>query len=106
MSTTRMTLGSVLNTVQTTASTVTNVLDTANAAIGMVSSYVEQAATHQKQRQIADNESFLVNLINEKAIEDSNALLAVDKFISQSTRHKELFASRHDAYTALLRPTK
>lgn len=101
---TRMTFGSILSTVQTTANTVTATLDTANTAVGMLTAYVEEAAANQKSRQVANRESFIANLINEKAIEDSQAALVVDKFIAQSDRHRELFKAKYDTYTTLLRP--
>lgn len=104
MATSRLTFGAILSTVQTTATTITSSLEAANRGVGMLTAFVDKAAKEQKERHIADGESFLVNLINEKAIEDAQALLTVDKFLAQSARHAELFEQRHDVYTKLLRP--
>ncbi|MBO5628399.1 MAG: hypothetical protein J5965_04895 [Aeriscardovia sp.] len=104
MATSRLTFGAILSTVQTTASTITATLEAANQGVGMLTAFVEEAAHNQKFRQTANREAFLVNLINEKTIEDAQALLVVDKFIAQSDRHRELFEKRHDVYTKLLRP--
>lgn len=104
MATSRLTFGAILSTVQTTAATLTSTLEAANQGVGMLTAFVEEAAHNQKSRQIANRESFIVNLINEKTIEDSQALLTVDKFIAQSDRHRELFEQRHDVYSKLLRP--
>lgn len=104
MATSRLTFGAILSTVQTTASTITATLEAANQGVGMLTTFVEEAAHNQKFRQTANREAFIVNLINEKTIEDAQALLVVDKFIAQSDRHRELFEKRHDVYTKLLRP--
>lgn len=104
MSTSRLTFGAVLSTVQTTANTLTNVLDAANASIGMVNTFVTSAAENQQIRAIADKETFIEDLIREKSFEQANSSLRVSKFTQQSNQHKEYFETAYDKYSTLLRP--
>ena len=104
MSTSRITFGAVLDTVQTTATTVTNVLDAANSSIGMVNTFITSAAENQKIRAIADKETFIEDLIREKAFEQSASTLRVNSFMSQSAEHKNAFQNAYNTYSTLLRP--
>ena len=62
MSTTRLSFGAVLGTVQSAATTLTSTLDTVTTAVGMATSFVTQAADNQRLRQIADKEDFVRSL--------------------------------------------
>jgi hypothetical protein len=103
MSTSRMTLGAVLGTVQTTANTVTATLEAANAAVGMLNTFVTGAAENQRIRAIADQETFIEDLIREKSYEEAQSGLKVEKFIAQSASHKTHYASAYEKFTGLLR---
>lgn len=106
MSTSRLTFGAILSTVQTTANTVTNVLDAGNAAVGMLNAYVTQAADNQRIRQIADKETFIEDLIREKAMQQATQTLKINKFTSQSTEQSEAYEAAYATYQKLLRTEK
>lgn len=103
MSTSRMTLGAVLSTVQSTANTLTNTLDAANSAVGMLNTFVNSAAENQRIRAIADKETFIEDLIREKSFEEAQSGLKVEKFIAQSSAHRTHYQGAYDKFTELLR---
>lgn len=104
MSSSRLTFGAMLSTVQTTANTVTATLDAANQAVGMLTAYVSEASANQKIRQVADREVFIENLIMEKSEERALANLKVEKFIAQSAQHRKHYGEAYEKFTELLRP--
>ena len=106
MSTARLTLGSILSTVNTTATTVTSTLDAAGKAVGMVNAYIDNAASHQKARIAVDNEDFIESLVREKAQERTESTLRVQKYINQSQEHAKAYQEAYETYSKLLRPTK
>lgn len=103
MSTSRITFGAVLSTIQSTANAATSLVDTANAGIGMLSSFVAEAADNQRVRQIADREDFLESLIREKSMERSASTLKIAKFMAQSEEHAEAYTAAYNRYSELLR---
>lgn len=103
MSSTRLTLGAVLGTVQTTANTLTGTLEAVNAGVGMLNTFVTGAAENQRIRAIADKEVFVESLIKEKAMEESLADLKIKKYMSQSQDHAETFSSNYSKFQSLLR---
>lgn len=105
MSTSRITFGAVLSTIQSSANTVTNSLDAVNTAIGMATAFVTSAADNQRIRTIADKETFIEDLIREKAFEQSASSLKVTKFMAQSAEHAEFYTSAYNKYATLLRGT-
>lgn len=103
MSTARLSFGAVLGSVQSAANTVTGALDAASAGIGMLNSFVTQAADNQKIRQIADKEDFIETLIMEKAEQRATAHLKADKFASKSADHARHYNAAYESFTKLLR---
>ena len=106
MATARLTLGSILSTVNTTATTVTSTLDAASKAVGMLNAYVENAAQHQKARIAIDNEDFIESLIREKSQERTESTLRVQKYINQSQEHAKAYQEAYETYSKLLRPSQ
>ncbi len=103
MSTTRLSFGAVLGTVQSAATTVTATLDTVSTAVGMATSFVSQAADNQRLRQIADKEDFIEALIMEKAEQRATAHLKAEKFCGKSTEHAKHYGEAYKRYESLLR---
>lgn len=103
MASTRMSLSAVLGSVHSAATTVTGALDAASAGIGMLNSFVTQAADNQRIRQIADKEDFVENLISEKAMQRTEMLAKVDKFKSKSQGHAQAYDAAYARFTQLLR---
>ena len=104
MSTARLTLGSILSTVNTTANTVTSTLDAVSSGIGMLNAYIDNAASHQKARIAVDNEDFIESLVREKAQERTESTLRVQKYINQSQEHAKAYQAACETYSKLLRP--
>ena len=104
MSTARLTLGSILSTVNTTANTVTSTLDAVSSGIGMLNAYIDNAASHQKARIAVDNEDFIESLVREKAQERTESTLRVQKYINQSQEHAKAYQEAYETYSKLLRP--
>jgi len=106
MSNTRVTFGAILNTIQSTATMLTNTLDTVNTGVGMATTYVTDAADNQRMRSTADKESFLEDLVREKSYEESQSNLKVQKFCLQSADHKQFYEAAYTKYSNLLRKTQ
>lgn len=103
MSTTRLSFGAVLGTIQATANTLTGALDAAAAGVGMLNGFVTQAADNQRIRQIADKEDFVENLIMEKAQQATEAVIKAHKFCTKSKEHAEAYNDKYARFTSLLR---
>lgn len=103
MSTTRMSIGALLGTVQSAATTVTSTLDAATGAVGMLNAYVTKAADEQRIRHIIDKEDFIENLIIERTEMAATAALKLEKFISKSPDHAKHAKSAYEKYSKLVR---
>ena len=103
MSTTRMSFGAVLGSVQSAATTITSTLDAATGAVGMLTAFVGKASDEQRIRHIADKEDFIENLIMERAEMRSVANLKAEKFVSKSADHAKHFKAAYDRFESLLR---
>lgn len=103
MSTTRMSFGAVLGSIQSAATTVTSTLDAATGAVGMLTAFVGKAADEQRIRHVVDKEDFIENLIHERTEINAVAALKLEKFISKSPDHAKHAKRAYDKYTALLR---
>lgn len=103
MSTTRLSLSAVLGSVHSMANTVTGAFDAASAGVGMLNSFVTQAADNQRLRQIADKEDFIEDLIREKAQQRTESDVKVAKFTAKSAGHKEAYSNHYARFESLLR---
>lgn len=103
MASSRLTFGAILQTVSTTANTVTATLDAANKGVGILTAFVDKASTEQRIRHIADKEVFIENLVQEKAEERAIANIKIEKFIAQSAEHHKHYSSAYEKFTELLR---
>jgi hypothetical protein len=103
MSTTRMSFGAVLGSVQSAATTITSTLDAATGAVGMLTAFVSKASDEQRVRHIADKEDFVENLIIERAEMRSVAALKAEKFMGKSPEHQRHFKAAYESFEALLR---
>ena len=105
MSTTRLSFGAVLGTVQAAANTMTGALDAAAAGVGMLNSYVVQAAENQRLRQVADKEDFIENLVMEKAQLRAESYIKAENFCAKSKLHNDHYNASYETYSKLLRGT-
>ena len=103
MSTTRMSFGAVLGSVQSAATTITSTLDAATGAVGMLTAFVSKASDEQRIRHVADKEDFIENLVLERAEMRSIANIKAEKFMAKSGDHTKHFKSAYDRFSELLR---
>lgn len=103
MSTTRMSFGAVLGSIQSAATTVTSTLDAATGAVGMLTAFVSKASDEQRIRHVIDKEDFIENLIIERTEMNAIAALKLEKFISKSPDHAKHAQRAYEKYSKLLR---
>lgn len=97
----RMTIGSILAAVQTTANTVTSTLDAANQGIGMLNRYVATAAAKQKIREEEDLVIFELTYQEEKARELAESRRSIREFRNQSTDHQVMYDAAYEELAKL-----
>lgn len=103
MSTTRLSFGAVLGSVQSAATTVTATLDAATGAVGMLTAFVSKASDEQRIRHIADKEDFVENLILERAEQRALSAIKAEKFMAKSADHHKHFSDAYAEFQQLLR---
>ena len=102
--TTRLTLGSILGTVNTTANTVTSIVDVVGSGVSMLTRYVSDAATEQEKRSLINMAKLDEHLIREAAQSEALADLDVQAFRSKSETHDALYTSNYLKFEQVLRP--
>jgi hypothetical protein len=103
MATARLTIGSVFGAVSATANTLTTTLTAANQAAGMLNVYVNEAAVKQGKRSEADLESYIDDLLAEKAEESAERTMRANAYCDRSPVHAAAFNEAHARYAAILR---
>lgn len=103
MSTTRMSFGAVLGSIQSAATTVTTTLDAATGGVGMLAAFVTKAADEQRIRHTIDKEDFIENLIIERTEMNAVAVIKLNKFIAKSPEHASAAKAAYEKYSKLLR---
>ena len=93
MSTTRLTFGAVLGSVNAAAGTITSTLDTATKAVGMLNRFVSDAADKQALRSKVDMHEFKNVLVEQKAMEEATRKKAIEEFCKDSTNAKHYKAA-------------
>jgi hypothetical protein len=101
MATARLTIGSVLGTVNTAAETLTGIIGTVSNGVGMVNAYVEEAAKKQQGRIKNDQAIFITQLVIEGAEAEAEMHRGVINYCSKSSDHKRLFETAYDKYAKL-----
>jgi hypothetical protein len=98
MTTARLTLGAVLGTIGSTASTVTGVLDSINTGAGMLNDYVTNAAENQRLNMKADKVVTKKTIIERMALEQMNRRIEITKICSKSKEHASLYQEAYDEF--------
>ena len=102
VATSRMTIGALLGTVTTAATTVTSTLDTASAAVGMLNATVTKAAKEQSIRHAVDVNEFKNRLVVEVSMQRAQRERAVVTFCEDKV-NKQLYEAAHNELTALIK---
>ena len=99
--TARLTLGSLFGTVVTAAETITGVLDTVSNGVGMLNSYVENAACEQQARILNDKARFQKQLVIEGAQAETEMEIGALSYRKKSADHAELFDQAYEKYAKI-----
>lgn len=99
-----MTGAAVLGTVTTAAVTISNTISTANRAVGMLNTIVNDAADNQQLRSIANKAAFKENLIRQMARQQTEMDISDLEFAKKSPEHNSLYKANLEKYSALLNP--
>lgn len=102
VATTRLTIGSVLGTINTAANTVSSTLDAAGSAIGMLNATVNKAAKEQRIRHAVDVNEFKSRLVVEVSMERAQRERAMLEFCSDS-QNKALFEKAFNELTTVVK---
>lgn len=106
MATARVTLGALLDTVGTAASTVNDTLNGISSTVGMFNQYVDKAAKTQRMRYAADELTMLDRILEEKAQEQAAVDIQIDEFKGRSEKHNSYYERAYAKYEAILKPNK
>lgn len=101
MATARLTLGTILGTVNTAAGAATAALDTIANTIGMANAYVEKAAMEQRGRHLNDAKLFTRQLVIEGSEQLTEMNLHVLAYCKKSPEHKKLFEEAYEEFAEL-----
>ncbi len=100
---TRVTVGALLGTVTTAASTVTNTFDALNKGIGMLNTAVNDAAFRQDKRSKVDRHLYVNNLIRDTAQQEAEATVRSQEFLDNNPKAAAHFKASFDELTELLK---
>ena len=101
-STARAALGSILGTINSTATSISAIVNTAGKSVGMLDAFVSKASEQQVIKQKVAREDFVNDLIRTCAETQTMANMAVVEFCSKSSAHAEQYATAYDRYSNLL----
>lgn len=104
--TTRMTFGTILGTVQDAATTVGTTFQTATTAVGMLHTYVEDAALKQQIRSVAERDSFGVQVAEELAMAEVVRKDEVRKFCTTAERQEDFNTAYSRIFAKIAEHTK
>jgi hypothetical protein len=102
MATARVTLGSLLGTVNTAASTLTGTIGTIGKTVGMLDVLVTSASIKQRMDTRADLADYAQKLRVRCAQEEAEMHLDVVEFCGRSAAHKKLYADAFNKYSKLI----
>ncbi|AWN06267.1 hypothetical protein [Erwinia phage phiEaP8] len=101
MSTTRLTFGAALSTVTDTLNVVSTVANVATKSVGMLDTFVTQAAKDQQIRMKLNSASKIETMIEETALADTERQKKILSFCADE-QTKELYQSNEKRLRALL----
>ena len=104
MATARLALASVLDTVSSTANSVTQLIGVTTKGIGMLDAAVTKAANEQRKNHVSAALLFDEQLQLEYATSVTTMKIKSDDFAQQSERHAELFNAAYAEIKSALNP--
>lgn len=100
--TARLTVGAIFGAISTAALSITSVLDATTDGVGMIHTFVNDAATKQSIRSVVDMDGFESALQDEQAQIMTSRQLGILEFRRQSKDHDELYTDNHARIGKLL----
>lgn len=104
--TTKLTYGSLLNTVTSAADAVGSVFSTTTHAIGMLDQFVTKAANTQRKTYAVDALNEDADLRRHFAFKESEANIRVEEFCAKSPSHAKHYEEAFNRYAELTAPTQ
>lgn len=101
--TARMSIGSAFGAITNAADSVASIFGTTNKAIGMLDTFVSDAAKHQKMRSAANTGDFKRKLEQDKAMEDTQRKKTIREFIGNDQQIASDFQESLTHYKELLK---
>jgi len=95
---------SIMDTIGTVAHSITRTVTTATAGLDMLDTFVTDAKFRQEKRSIAANHTFLTELLEETAREESKRQLILLKELTADDNFKKLYTENHEKLMAILIP--
>lgn len=100
--TTSSTIVALLSTVNSTATSVAKVIDTAASSVDMLDRYVQRAKNNQiKANKIADKD-YVTNLVSDASEAQSMRMEQLERKLSGNVRLQQLYLENNAEYMALL----
>ena len=96
MATARLTFGSILGTINDTATAASDLVKTAGNGIGIVNKFVESAAIDQKDRQVIHRKTFRDQLLRDSRITIARSNKEVLDFTQESEENAKLYAAAEE----------
>lgn len=106
MANARLAIGSLFGAVVAVADTTTGTLNTVSKSVGMLETFVDDAARDQKDRSAANAEMSMQKISEDLALEMSEREQMVLKYTSQSAAHAESFKSNYDRILASIKKSR
>jgi hypothetical protein len=103
MATSRIALGSVLGTISKTASTLTNIVGTVDAAVGMLNSYVSLHSEQQQDKHIIERATARDQLLEESALVQAERRNELEKRFTDAT-FKNHYEASYNRLASLFNP--
>lgn len=94
-------LGSVLGTIEKTASTITNVVSTVDAGVSMLNSYVKLHSEQQRDKHIIERETARETLLEESTIIQAERRRALEHRFEADPVFKKHYAASYERLSAL-----
>lgn len=102
MSSLKATVGSIFNTVSSTAVALTNLVGTANEGVNMLNNYVETASKKQVLEQKVDLHTHRNILIEESAMKQAERRIKIAEYSKKSEEHSNFMKAGIDEFSTLL----
>lgn len=96
MATSRATLGSIFNAIQSTATTATNTLQVLDTTVNGINGFVSDKMDRAELRRKGSYSTFKEQLHRDLAQEEADSTLRVTEYMSKSEQHKSAYETAYN----------